>query len=123
MLQKRKILIIDDEVDLCLLLKDYFVRKNCEVFISHELDEGVSLIKKLLPDVLFLDNNLPGSIGWEIAPQLAKDYPNMYFVLMSAFNRQKPEMPSGTHFFLLEKPIAVAELDKKFPDSLLGGMK
>jgi len=34
-------LIIDNEVDFCLLLKGYFLRKNGEVYIYHTLSEGL----------------------------------------------------------------------------------
>lgn len=37
----KKVLIIDDEVDFCLLLKGYFLRKKGEVYIYHTLSEGL----------------------------------------------------------------------------------
>ena len=33
----KKVLIIDDEMDLCHLLKEYFLRKNYEVNVAHTL--------------------------------------------------------------------------------------
>ena len=52
---KKKVLIIDDEVDLCLLMKTYFLRKNYEVHIAHTLNEGVAKIEEVQPDFLFID--------------------------------------------------------------------
>ena len=54
---KKKILIIDDEIDFCSIMKGYFGRKNYEVFVAYTLQSGLFLIDEENPDILFLDNN------------------------------------------------------------------
>ena len=112
----KKILIIDDETDLCLLLKDYFVRKNYDVIVSHTLSEGMNILSAQRPKILFLDNNLPDGIGWDLAPVIATDFPGTYIVLISAFHATVPKMPVGSHFRAIEKPISMSELNKQFSD-------
>jgi len=112
----KKILIIDDETDLCLLLKDYFVRKNYEVIVSHTLKEGVTILNALHPKILFLDNNLPDGVGWDMANVIATDFPDTYIVLISAFHSTVPKMPIGSHFRVIEKPISMYELNKQFSE-------
>jgi DNA-binding response OmpR family regulator len=51
---RKKILIIDEEVDLCLLMKAYFLRKNYEVYISHSCHEALSLANDCQPNIIFL---------------------------------------------------------------------
>jgi DNA-binding NtrC family response regulator len=110
-----KVLIIDDEIDLCLLLKDYFFRrKNYEVIVSHTLSEGKALLNTVRPDILFLDNNLPDGVGWTCAPFFAESLPGTYIVLISAFHPVLPEMPKGAKYRIIEKPITFADLDKQF---------
>jgi DNA-binding NtrC family response regulator len=111
---KKKILIIDDEIDLCLLLKNYFTRKDCEVNVSHTLGEGLDMLKKESPDVLFLDNNLPDGVAWDMAPTIAKNHPNLYIVLISAYHQSVPTMPLNAHFNAITKPISLADLNSKF---------
>jgi len=110
----RKVLIIDDEIDLCLLLKGYFLRKNYEVYLSHTLEQGVSFLKTLKPDIIFLDNNLPDGVGWSMAEKFATDYPDMYINLISAFHPITPVMPPGSKYSIIEKPISLTDLDKQF---------
>ena len=110
---KKKVLIIDDETDLCLLLKDYFIRKNYTVFLSHTLTEGVQLLTDTHPDILFLDNNLPDGLGWTDAPQYAVRFPHTFIVLISAFHPETPVMPEGSQFTIIEKPLSFTDLDKK----------
>jgi len=114
MTDRQKILIVDDETDLCLLLKDYFVRKNYEVAVTHTLEEGKALLHKFNPSILFLDNNLPDGTGWNFAPIVAAEHPDTYIVLISAFHPTIPEMPAGSQYFAIEKPISLADLDRQF---------
>ncbi|HXS37595.1 MAG TPA: response regulator [Flavipsychrobacter sp.] len=115
--ERRKVLIIDDEIDLCLLLKSYFLRKGSEVYLSHTLEEGISFLKSLQPDIVFLDNNLPDGVGWNAAPQLAIEHPDLFIVLISAFHPTVPEMPANAHFRVIEKPISLVDLDRQFSET------
>ena len=110
---EKKILIIDDETDLCLLLKDYFILKHYNVFLSHTLSEGEQILNEIKPDILFLDNNLPDGIGWNNAPNIAANYPSTYIVLISAFHPEVPLMPANTRYRVLEKPISLSDLDSQ----------
>jgi len=115
MSSKRKVLIIDDEIDLCHLLKSYFLRKNYEVYLSHTLEQGLSFLRTLQPEIIFLDNNLPDGTGWSIAPQIARDYPDTYINLISAFHPNIPDLPANAKFKVIEKPISLTDLDIDFP--------
>lgn len=111
---RTKVLIIDDEPDLCLLLKAYFSqKKDWEVHISHSLETGFKDLDSLLPDLLFLDNNLPDGTGWKHAPELAKKYPEMEIAMISAFHPHRPEMPLHSRYVILEKPISFSDLDQQ----------
>ncbi|HRO42701.1 MAG TPA: response regulator [Flavipsychrobacter sp.] len=118
-MDRRKVLIIDDEIDLCHLLKSYFLRKNYEVYLSHTLEQGLSFLKTLQPDIIFLDNNLPDGVGWSIAPQIASELPETHINLISAFHPAMPAMPREAKFTLIEKPISLADLDKQFANGAI----
>jgi len=45
----KKVLIIDDEIDFCLLLKAYLGKLRYEVFYSNSLADGVAQAKKINP--------------------------------------------------------------------------
>jgi Response regulator containing CheY-like receiver, AAA-type ATPase, and DNA-binding domains len=108
----RKILIIDDEIDLCVLLKSYFIKKDYEVIFAHSLSEGLQLLQHYRPDVLFLDNNLPDGTGWNLAPQIANEYPTLQINMISGFHPPLPVMPAKAKFNVFEKPISFSDLDR-----------
>ncbi|MGN6417234.1 MAG: response regulator [Pseudobacter sp.] len=106
----KKILIIDDEQDLCALMKVYFSRKNYQVHYTHTLQDGVKEMQNLLPDILFLDNNLPDGIGWMQVETFLKVNPDLKLYLMSGYQPTAPEIP-GVQFQVLTKPISFSDLD------------
>ena len=110
MKRRKKVLIIDDEVDLCLLLKTYLNRKNYEVFYSHTLKEGMQQFQLVQPDILFLDNNLPDGFGWEKAAALLEKSPGLQLHLISAYQPNTPDHPSNS-FKVWEKPLTLKDLD------------
>lgn len=57
-----KVLLIDDEVDLCVLMRQYFLRKNYEVFISHTAADGISRAAALQPQYIIVSCNLPDGL-------------------------------------------------------------
>ena len=109
----KKVLIVDDETDLCLLLKGYFLRKGYEVLISHALKEGLLVLDKTRPDILFIDNNLPDGAGWEAVPSIALNNPGTFICLVSAFHPSLPQMPANTKYTVIEKPISLNTLDEQ----------
>lgn len=111
--ERLKVLIIDDEEDLCLLIKTYLSRKNCEVFTANTLSEGLRQVEKLSPDILFLDNNLPDGLGWDKADTIVAEHPTIQLHLLSAYNA--PQIKDNLPVIKIwEKPISLRDLDRYF---------
>jgi DNA-binding response OmpR family regulator len=108
------ILIIEDELDLCLLLKEYFVRKHYSVSLAHTLADGKALFNELKPGIVILDNNLPDGTGWGSAGDIATSSPNTAIFLISADSSSVQILPEGVTAQILEKPISFTVLDNYF---------
>lgn len=109
---KKTVLIIDDETDLCLLLKNYLKKQQFEVYVSHTLEDGLKAFHCLLPDLVFLDNKLPDGFGWGVAPLLANSAPKTIFNLMTAYQPEIPPMPKNTKYTILEKPVSLLTIGR-----------
>ena len=114
MIMRKKVLIIDDEVDLCLLMKAYFLRKNYEVYIAHTLADGLNRLNQISPDYLFIDYNLPDGLGWDRLPEMYRKHPKTHFHLISAFRPTMPTELDGSKLTIWEKPISLKALDHFF---------
>jgi DNA-binding response OmpR family regulator len=110
-MDKKKVLIIDDEVDFCLLMQFYLSKKNCEVSISHTLQDGLGLLKNSEPDIIILDNNLPDGLGWPAAKNILDAVPDVHLFLISANKPStKPDI-TNSHCQVVEKPISISQID------------
>jgi DNA-binding response OmpR family regulator len=66
------ILVIDDEENVCELIKLYFEKSGLEVISSGDGVEGIEMIKTNHPDLLILDLMLPGMDGLEVCKEIRR---------------------------------------------------
>jgi CheY-like chemotaxis protein len=111
---KKKILIIDDEVDFCLIMKGYFGRKNHEGFVAYTLQSGLFLLDEEKPDILFLDNNLPDGQGWKYVDQIVEKNPHLEIYLISAHQSKSSFTSPNKNINVWEKPISLQILNTSF---------
>ncbi|MDR1943521.1 MAG: response regulator transcription factor [Synergistaceae bacterium] len=62
--------MIDDDVELCKLLEDYFVSEGFRFSCAHSGDEGLNLLASRQCDIAILDVMLPGRDGFEILKEI-----------------------------------------------------
>lgn len=111
---KKKVLIIDDEVDFCLLMQFYLSKKNCDVSISHTLHDGLGHVRSDAPDIVILDNNLPDGLGWPAAKNILDAAPGVNLFLISANetgNSGARNDSDNSQFHVVEKPISITQID------------
>jgi two-component system, OmpR family, response regulator len=101
---KKKVVIIDDEMDLCHLLHSYLSDMNFEVHMAHSLGDGDLLLDSVTPDILFVDNNLPDGLGWEKLSIFESRFPQCKINLISAYDAAPVESKSG-RVRIIEKPL------------------
>lgn len=70
MTMKHSILLIDDDQELCGLLKEYFTAEGFEVAMAHTGTEGLQLALKQNFDLILLDVMLPEMDGFEVLKAL-----------------------------------------------------
>lgn len=69
----KKILILEDEENLLYLLKRKLTQEGYQVLIARDGEEGLKLIREVIPDLILLDLLLPKRGGFEIMEELAKE--------------------------------------------------
>ena len=70
---KQKILIIEDNEQNMYMLTYLLESNNYEVFQSFNGTEGIALAKKIKPDAILLDIQLPEMDGYAVARELRKN--------------------------------------------------
>ncbi len=72
-MKDKKILIIEDDIGIALLVKSVLEKKGYEVFIAENGPDGISRALEIIPDVIILDLMLPKSSGFDVARRLKTD--------------------------------------------------
>ncbi len=65
-----RILVIEDERDMCELLEYNLEREGYETIVAHDGQEGLRKAQTLLPDMILLDLMLPGLSGFDVCREL-----------------------------------------------------
>jgi two-component system response regulator PilR (NtrC family)/two-component system KDP operon response regulator KdpE len=83
---KQKVLIVDDEKDICNLLSSILAGVGYETLCCHSLSEGKLRFVAYQPDVLFLDIHLPDGNGLDDVPVFRNLNPKIPVMIISAFD-------------------------------------
>ena len=65
-----KLLIVDDDHNICDLLKLYFENEGYKVKVAHDGLEGISAFKIYEPDLVLLDIMMPKKDGWQVCREI-----------------------------------------------------
>ncbi len=68
--KQRRIVCVDDDPDLCQLIKVMLEPHNFEVIETHGGLEGITAIREEEPDLVLLDLMMPDMDGWELFRQM-----------------------------------------------------
>jgi CheY-like chemotaxis protein/DNA-binding CsgD family transcriptional regulator len=67
------ILVVDDEVDICQLVKINLEMDGHEVLTAVNGPEALDLVASAAPDLVILDIMMPGIDGWEVLSRIKSD--------------------------------------------------
>lgn len=78
-----KVIIIDDEEDIRIVLKEIFVRAGFDVEVASNGDDGLNLLREQGADLVITDIIMPGSDGVETAYDIRMEFPKTKIIVMS----------------------------------------
>ena len=67
-----KILVVDDDINICELLRLYIEKEGYEVIIDNDGGQAVTKFKTEHPDLIMLDIMLPVLDGWQVCREVRK---------------------------------------------------
>lgn len=110
-----EVLIVEDDKGFNRILADFAVAKNFRVHQAFTGHEGLELAKKVKPDAILLDINLPDISGWDVLKEVRqdKDLRHVNVHVMSAYDREVTGNFESNEDYL-PKPVTLEMLDKAF---------
>lgn len=67
-----RVLVVDDDKNICELLRMYLEKEGYSVIISNDGEEAIVKFGALKPDMILLDVMLPGVDGWQVCREIRK---------------------------------------------------
>jgi len=78
-----KILVIDDDTNICEMLRVYLENEGYEVKTANDGAEGVAYFKMYEPDLVLLDIMLPRKDGWQVCREI-REVSNKPIIMVTA---------------------------------------
>ena len=110
---KRRVLVVDDEDDLRILLSDMLMGAGYEVVSASDGKEAISLLgKDLKIDMALLDIQMPNVNGIEVLKFISEKHPGVPVIMLTGFADLKYAMEArqfGARDFI-NKPYRVEDI-------------
>ncbi|WP_409343462.1 response regulator [Paenibacillus sp. MBLB4367] len=109
---KKKILIVDDQNGIRVLLMEVFGSEGYRTFQASNGKLALEIVKTETPDLVLLDMKIPGMDGLDILKHIKRINPAIKVIMMTAYGeldmiREATELGALMHF---TKPFDIDEM-------------
>ena len=110
----KKILIVDDEIDVCEFMQNFFRKRKFEVIVAKNGPDGLTSFAENRPDLVLLDIKMEGLNGLGVLEQLKKQNPDTKVIMVSGTEEQaaadKAKQLGALDF--IHKPLQLEEIER-----------
>ncbi|PGY12501.1 two-component system, response regulator, stage 0 sporulation protein F [Bacillus sp. OV166] len=109
---KDKILIVDDQFGIRILLNEVFQKEGYQTFQAANGIQALEIVTKHDPDLVLLDMKIPGMDGIEILKRMKVIDPEIRVIIMTAYGeldmiQEAKDLGAITHF---AKPFDIDDI-------------
>jgi len=121
-----KVLIVDDELDICYLLSGMLKQRNFRTGFVNSLSDAVIALQTDKPSLLVLDNHLPDGLGLDFIPYVKKNFPEIKVIMITAHDgsmERKQAYEGGVDLFVakpLNRKLINDAIDKLYSSDSAG---
>ena len=83
-LRAMKVLLVDDEREICWLIATALARDGIGSASAHSLAEARNALEQASYDVVFVDIHLPDGLGYDLIPMIRRSSPSSKVIAISA---------------------------------------
>jgi len=110
-----KILVVDDEIDVCDFTKNFFEKRGFEVFTAANGEEAFSTVRDKTPDIVLLDVKMKFMDGITVLKCIKEIAPSTIVIMVTAVedaDKIREATSLGARDYVT-KPLVLEELEKK----------
>ena len=115
-----KLLIVDDEIEICEFLKSFFEDRDFKVAIASNGTQALEKVALFHPKVVLLDIQMPGMDGLQVLKKIKEMYPKVKVIMVTAVEAQEKieeAMRFGADNYIT-KPLSLEYLEKDVQDKI-----
>jgi DNA-binding NtrC family response regulator len=116
----RKILVVDDERDICDFVKSFLKERNYDVFTAQGGEDALAIVKNERPDLILLDIKMKGMDGIATLKHI-KDINRSFKVIMITALADQDKMDEACRLGACEyitKPLSLDHLERTVENNL-----
>lgn len=109
-----KLLMVDDEPQICELMESHFTRRGYDVLIANSGKQAIDLTKANNPNIMLLDKKMPEMDGIQALEAIRKFNQDLKVIIVSAdqLDAETEARIKGLNVAgYLCKPIIIGDLD------------
>ena len=109
-----KILLIDDDIELCKIIDLALTKTGLQVDVSHDAVSGIQKAYAIRPDVILLDVMMPGMDGWQACERFREmtDTPIIFLSALGSQDEVVKGLTIGADDYIV-KPVSTQELSAR----------
>ncbi len=109
-----RLLVVDDEVDICDFVKNFFKERDFDVFVAYNGKEALSLVETRKPDIVLLDVKMPVMDGMETLRQIRKTGSDVKIIMVTAIDDAEKAEEAKRHGVVeyITKPLLLEQLER-----------
>ncbi|MDP8299850.1 MAG: response regulator [Candidatus Tantalella remota] len=109
-----KLLVVDDEVEICDFVKNFFKERDFEVFVAYDGKEALGIIEARNPDIVLLDVKMPEMDGIETLKAIRKHNSSAKVIMVTAVEDAEKAEEAKSHGAIeyITKPLLLEQLER-----------
>lgn len=123
-MEGKKILVVDDDKNICELLDLYLANEGFTLFFAHDGSSALNILKEQEIDLVLLDVMLPVINGWEVCKIIRKNNP-VPIIMLTARDMVEDKVQGfelGADDYIV-KPFEPREVIARIKARLKGGLQ
>jgi len=79
-----KLLVVDDESEICEFLRSFFEERDYTVHVAHSGKQALEELKKINPQIVLLDIKMPDMDGVQALKEIKLQHPRVKVIMVTA---------------------------------------
>ena len=116
-----KILVVDDEIEICSFLKSFFEERMFDVDIATSGEEAMQKVEFGKPQVVLLDIKMPGKDGMEVLKEVKEKFPQTKVIMVTAVessDKIEEAIKLGADNYIT-KPLSLTYLENDVKEKII----